>query len=78
MGLLLGGVLTDALDWRWTLFVNLVFAVVAFAGGWVLLSNHRDAANSKLDLPGTLLVSSGLFALVYGFSNAETHDWSSP
>ncbi len=78
VGLLLGGVLTDALDWRWTLFVNLVFAVVAFAGGWVLLSNHRDAANSKLDLPGTLLVSSGLFALVYGFSNAETHDWSSP
>ncbi|MFC9842455.1 MFS transporter [Streptomyces sp. NPDC060223] len=78
LGLLLGGVLTDALDWRWTLYVNLVFAVIAFAGGWVLLNNHRDAANSKLDLPGTLLVSSGLFALVYGFSNAETHDWSSP
>lgn len=58
VGLLLGGLLTDALDWRWTLFVNLVFAVVAFAGGWVLLNNHRDAANSKLDLPGTLLVSS--------------------
>lgn len=46
--------------------------------GWVLLSGHRDAANSKLDLPGTLLVSTGLFAVVFGFSNAETHDWSSP
>ncbi|MFJ2828103.1 MFS transporter [Streptomyces sp. NPDC087263] len=78
LGLLLGGVLTDALDWRWTLYVNLIFAIVAFVGGWMLLNNHRDAANSKLDLPGTLLVSSGLFALVYGFSNAETHDWSSP
>ncbi|MFD4524356.1 MFS transporter [Streptomyces sp. NPDC058470] len=78
LGLLLGGVLTDALDWRWTLYVNLIFAIIAFVGGWVLLNNHRDAANSKLDLPGTLLVSSGLFALVYGFSNAETHDWSSP
>ncbi|MET7598045.1 MULTISPECIES: MFS transporter [unclassified Streptomyces] len=78
VGLLLGGVLTDALDWRWTLYVNVVFAIVAFVGGWVLLGNHRDAANSKLDLPGTLLVSSGLFAVVYGFSNAETHDWSSP
>ncbi|MFE9768637.1 MFS transporter [Streptomyces sp. NPDC005808] len=78
LGLLLGGVLTDALDWRWTLYVNLIFAIIAFAGGWVLLNNHRDAANSKLDLPGTLLVSSGLFALVYGFSNAETHNWSSP
>ncbi|MDQ0772530.1 EmrB/QacA subfamily drug resistance transporter [Streptomyces aurantiacus] len=78
VGLLLGGVLTDALDWRWTLYVNLVFAVVAFAGGWVLLSNRRDAANSKLDLPGALLVSAGLFSVVYGFSNAETHDWGSP
>ncbi|MFD9439107.1 MFS transporter [Streptomyces sp. NPDC060006] len=78
LGLLLGGVLTDALDWRWTLYVNIVFAVVAFAGGWVLLNNHRDAANSKLDLPGALLVSAGLFSVVYGFSNAETHDWTSP
>jgi EmrB/QacA subfamily drug resistance transporter len=78
LGLLLGGVLTDALDWRWTLYVNIIFAVIAFVGGWMLLSNHRDAASSKLDLPGALLVSSGLFALVYGFSNAETHDWSSP
>ncbi len=78
VGLLLGGILTDALDWRWTLYVNVVIAVVAFAGGWVLLHNHRDAANSKLDVPGTLLVAAGLFSLVYGFSNAETHDWSSP
>ncbi|MGY1495600.1 MFS transporter [Streptomyces sp. QTS52] len=78
VGLLLGGLLTDALDWRWTLYVNLVFAVVAFVGGWMLLSNHRDAANSKIDVPGTLLVSAGLFSVVYGFSNAESHDWSSP
>ena len=78
MGLLLGGLLTDALDWRWTLYVNVVIAVFAFAGGWILLHNHRDAANSKLDVPGTLLVAAGLFSLVYGFSNAETHDWNSP
>lgn len=78
VGLLLGGILTDALDWRWTLYVNVVIAVVAFVGGWFLLNNHRDAANSKLDVPGTILVAAGLFAVVYGFSNAETHDWSSP
>ncbi|MFE7031994.1 MFS transporter [Streptomyces sp. NPDC057621] len=77
LGLLLGGVLTDALDWRWTLYVNVVFAVAAFVGGWILLNNHRDAENSKLDLPGALLVSAGLFSVVYGFSNAETHDWGS-
>jgi EmrB/QacA subfamily drug resistance transporter len=78
VGLLLGGILTDALDWRWTLYVNVLIAVVAFVGGWFLLNNHRDAANSKLDVPGTILVAGGLFAVVYGFSNAETHDWSSP
>ncbi|MDQ0584977.1 MFS transporter [Streptomyces rishiriensis] len=78
VGLLLGGILTDALDWRWTLYVNVVIAVVAFAGGWMLLSNHRDARNSKLDVPGTVLVAAGLFSLVFGFSNAETHDWDSP
>jgi EmrB/QacA subfamily drug resistance transporter len=78
VGLLLGGILTDALDWRWTLYVNVVIAVIAFAGGWLLLNNHRDAANSKLDVPGTILVAAGLFAVVYGFSNAETHDWSAP
>ncbi|MFG3009523.1 MFS transporter [Streptomyces cinerochromogenes] len=78
VGLLLGGVLTDALDWRWTLYVNVAIAVVAFAGGWILLGNHRDAANAKLDVPGTVLVATGLFGLVYGFSNAETHDWDSP
>ncbi|WAZ25881.1 MFS transporter [Streptomyces cinnabarinus] len=78
VGLLLGGILTDALDWRWTLYVNVPIALVALAGGWLLLSNHRDAANSKLDVPGTILVAAGLFALVYGFSNAESHDWNSP
>ncbi|MEU7423289.1 MFS transporter [Streptomyces sp. NPDC040750] len=78
VGLLLGGVLTDALDWRWTLYVNVAIAVVAFAGGWILLGSHRDAAGAKLDVPGTVLVAAGLFSLVYGFSNAETHDWGSP
>ncbi|WP_055489281.1 MFS transporter [Streptomyces sp. TP-A0356] len=78
VGLLLGGLLTDALDWRWTLYVNVAIAVVAFAGGWTLLGNHRDAAGAKLDVPGTVLVAGGLFSLVYGFSNADAHHWGSP
>ncbi|MFJ6080228.1 MFS transporter [Streptomyces sp. NPDC092369] len=78
VGLLLGGLLTDALDWRWTLYVNVGIAFIAFAAGWMLLSNHRDAGGSKLDVPGTVLVAGGLFSVVYGFSNAETHDWGSP
>ncbi|CAM5648861.1 MFS transporter [Streptomyces pilosus] len=77
VGLLLGGVLTEYLDWRWTLYVNLFFAAIAFVGGVLLLTRDVRDKGSKLDIPGTILVSSGLFCLVYGFSNAETHGWSS-
>jgi EmrB/QacA subfamily drug resistance transporter len=77
-GLLIGGALTEVLDWRWTMYVNVLFSAAALFGGWKLLHNTRDAANSKLDLPGTLLISTGLFTLVYGLSNAESHHWSSP
>ncbi|MGH4031443.1 MFS transporter [Actinomycetota bacterium Odt1-20B] len=76
VGLLLGGVLTEYLNWRWCLYVNLAFAVVAMIGGARLLHAGAPADRPKLDVPGTLLVSAGLFCIVYGFSNAETHAWS--
>jgi EmrB/QacA subfamily drug resistance transporter len=77
IGLLLGGVLTEHLSWRWTLYVNLIFAVIAFLGGLAFLRKGAPADRPKLDLPGTLLVTAGLFSVVYGFSNAETHQWGS-
>ncbi|WP_406288824.1 MFS transporter [Embleya sp. NBC_00896] len=79
VGLLLGGVLTEHLDWRWCLYVNLILAGAAILGGLLLLGRHeRSAARPRLDLPGTLAVSAGLFALVYGFSHAESDGWSDP
>ncbi|WP_260697001.1 MFS transporter [Streptomyces sp. 130] len=78
VGLLLGGVLTEYLDWRWCLYVNLGFAFLAFTGGWRLLTAGAPADRPRLDIPGTLLVSAGLFCIVYGFSEAESHAWSSP
>ena len=78
IGLLLGGLLTEHLSWRWTLYVNLFFAVLALTGGMLFLKRGAAANRPKLDLPGTLLVSAGLFGLVFGFSNADTHHWSSP
>ncbi|WP_367321505.1 MFS transporter [Streptomyces sp. HUAS ZL42] len=77
IGLLLGGVLTEYLDWRWTLYVNLAFAAVAFVGGALLLKRATRDTSATIDIPGAVLVSGGLFCLVYGFSNAESHDWSS-
>ncbi|MER7930726.1 MFS transporter [Streptomyces sp. NPDC096057] len=78
IGLLLGGVLTEHLDWRWCLYVNLVFAAVALVGAAILLPRHRRDRNVKIDIPGTVTVTAGLFALVYGFANAESHSWSAP
>jgi len=78
IGLLLGGVLTEYANWRWTLYVNLVIAVVAFVGAMILLPSHeRPDEREKSDTWGTLAVTLGLFALVYGFSNADQHSWTS-
>jgi EmrB/QacA subfamily drug resistance transporter len=76
IGLLLGGFLTEYANWRWTMFINLVFAAIAFVGGVFLLEHSKSAERAKLDVPGTLVASVGLFALVYGFSHAETDGWS--
>jgi EmrB/QacA subfamily drug resistance transporter len=78
VGLLLGGVLTQTISWRWCLYVNLLIAVPTAIVAFRLLSNERQLARPRIDFPGTLLASGGLFALVYGFSNAETHSWSNP
>jgi EmrB/QacA subfamily drug resistance transporter len=78
LGLLLGGILTSYASWRWTLFVNLVFAAMAAVGATLWLKNDRAANHDPLDFPGLLLVASGLFALVFGFSHAETTSWHDP
>jgi EmrB/QacA subfamily drug resistance transporter len=75
IGLLLGGFLTEYLDWRWTLYVNLIFSAVAIVGATIYMRNHRPSHRIQLDITGTLLVSAGLFSIVYGFSNAESRSW---
>jgi EmrB/QacA subfamily drug resistance transporter len=78
IGLILGGILTQTLSWRYSMYVNLVFATLAIAGALILLRNEAPAVKPKLDVPGVLTVSAGLFSLVYGFSHAETTSWTSP
>lgn len=76
LGLLLGGILTEYLSWRWCMFVNLFFAIPAALGALALLSDTRPEHRPKLDLPGVATASSGLFLLVYGFSRAESDGWT--
>jgi EmrB/QacA subfamily drug resistance transporter len=79
IGLLLGGVLTEYLSWRWSMFINLIFAGVAFIGAVSLLQRQRSGGTRPaLDVPGAVTGSAGLFCIVYGFANASSHSWSSP
>ena len=78
VGLLLGGALTSYLSWRWCMYINVVFAGVAIAGGAMLLHRGEKAPGGQLDIPGVVLVSGGVFSLVYGFSNAANHGWGTP
>ena len=77
IGLLLGGVLTEYVSWNWCLYVNVAFAVVALVGAlWLVPSHRTGSGGSGLDWPGTILVTAGLFSLVYGLSNSEVNGWS--
>src|ERR1700758_3236536 len=75
LGLILGGALTQILSWRWCLYVNLVIAVPTTLVAMRLLVNHAAPHRDPIDIPGAVTSALGLFALVYGFSNAETHSW---
>jgi EmrB/QacA subfamily drug resistance transporter len=78
VGLLLGGVLTETLSWRWCLYISLIFAVPAALAAARLLVNEAQRNRPQLDLPGIAAGSLGLFALVYGFANSEMRSWGSP
>src|SRR6201994_825440 len=75
VGLILGGVLTEYASWRWTLYVNLVFAAAAIAGALVYMESNRPGTRPRMDWAGTILASAGLFLIVFGFSHAETAGW---
>ncbi|MER6125450.1 MFS transporter [Streptomyces sp. NPDC001795] len=76
VGLILGGFLTEYLDWRWTFFVNIPFAVVAAAGAYFVIREPEGGRNrSPLDIPGVILSTLGLVSLVYGFTRAESDGW---
>ncbi|KMO99642.1 MFS transporter [Streptomyces roseus] len=77
VGLILGGFLTEYLNWRWTFFVNIPFAIIAAVGAWMIIREPAGGRNrAPLDIPGVILSTTGLVALVYGFTRAESAGWS--
>jgi EmrB/QacA subfamily drug resistance transporter len=76
VGLILGGVLTQYLSWRWVMYVNVFFAIAAAIGALVYMVHERPAVRPRIDVIGTVLASAGLFGLVFGFSHAESASWT--
>ncbi|WP_218125909.1 MFS transporter [Sinosporangium album] len=79
VGLLLGGLLTEYLDWRWCLLVNVVIGAALLAAAAVLVPAQAAASTRpRLDVPGVITSVLGVLALVYGCSAAERDGWTSP
>jgi len=77
LGLLLGGVLTSWLSWRWVLFVNVPIGVL-LASVAPLYINESERRPGRFDLGGALTSTAGMAALVYGFIRAAQEGWSDP
>jgi EmrB/QacA subfamily drug resistance transporter len=76
-GLILGGFLTQYLDWRWCLYVNLPIALIVAFGAFTMIPRQPGHPGIRLDIPGAILGSGGLVALVYGFGEAAADGWRS-
>jgi len=76
-GVLLGGVLTDLLSWSWIFFVNVPVGVAALALTPVLLTESRSLRSQRHDIPGAVLVTSGLVLLVLGITQGQQWHWGS-
>jgi EmrB/QacA subfamily drug resistance transporter len=78
LGVILGGVLTSYLSWRWVLFVNVPIGIVAgVAARRYLTESRRPDASRDLDVTGALLATAGLATLVYGIVGTDVHPWGS-
>jgi EmrB/QacA subfamily drug resistance transporter len=77
-GVLLGGILTQYLNWRWNFFINVPVGIfVGFSALRLVPAHASEADHNDLDLPGALLVTSGLMTLVYALTKAPTWGWGS-
>jgi EmrB/QacA subfamily drug resistance transporter len=79
IGVLLGGILTDALDWHWIFLVNLPIGVAVFALTLVLIPSARGQASvGRIDVAGAVTVTAALMLAVYAIVNGNEQGWTSP
>jgi len=73
----IGGILTQALSWRWIFYVNLPIGGLAFLAAWRLLTERSHLQQQRFDLPGAALLATGLAALTLGLSFGQEWGWGS-
>jgi EmrB/QacA subfamily drug resistance transporter len=78
VGLMVGGVLTEYLSWRWCLYLNVAFAVIGIAGATPLIRSRAGMETFTFDIPGSIVSFGGLAAIVFGFSEASLNGWRDP
>ncbi|HEY8471033.1 MAG TPA: MFS transporter [Natronosporangium sp.] len=76
VGLVMGGLLTEYTDWRWCLLVNIPIAGAALLLAIPIVKESKAEGNTRYDVPGAVLATAGLVALVYGFTRAAEDGWS--
>ena len=77
LGLILGGLLTEYASWRWVFLVNVPIAAIAITGAFKFVPESKDNRASTFDVPGALLVTSGLMSLVYALVRGNEDGWGS-
>ncbi len=77
IGPLVGGLLTEHLNWSWIFFVNVPVGILAIVASYLLIDESRDETHVRLDLPGLVTSALGLFALTYGLIEANQYGWTS-
>jgi EmrB/QacA subfamily drug resistance transporter len=78
IGPLVGGLLTEHIDWSWIFYVNVPVGALGFLVGWIVIGESRDTSRvQSLDLPGLLVSAGALFALTFGLVEANNYGWSS-
>ncbi|HUY86971.1 MAG TPA: MFS transporter [Acidimicrobiales bacterium] len=76
VGVLLGGVITDTLGWRWTLFINIPIGIITILVATAVITERRNEQAPKLDVAGALAITLGLVILVYGIVRTDTYSWT--